>query len=166
MRNNLLLNVVKFLVESPMRAVIQRVDRASVRINHQELSSINKGILILLGVEKEDTEVDSDYILEKAVNLRIFEDDHDKMNKSLLDIEGDMMVVSQFTLLGNCIKGRRPSFIAAEEPSMANKLYEYFISKAKEKVNHLETGKFQEMMKIELVNDGPVTILLDSKKSF
>jgi D-aminoacyl-tRNA deacylase len=149
-----------------MRAVIQRVDRASVKINHQELSSINKGILILLGVEKEDTEVDSDYILEKAVNLRIFEDDHDKMNKSLLEIEGDMMVVSQFTLLGNCVKGRRPSFIAAEEPIRANKLYEYFVSKAKEKVHYLATGKFQEMMKIELVNDGPVTILLDSKKSF
>jgi D-tyrosyl-tRNA(Tyr) deacylase len=149
-----------------MRAVIQRVDRACVRINHQEISSINKGILILLGVEKEDTEVDSDYILEKTVNLRIFEDDQDKMNKSLLDIEGDMMVVSQFTLLGNCVKGRRPSFIAAEEPSKANKLYEYFVSKAKEKVKHLGTGKFQEMMKVELINDGPVTILLDSKKSF
>lgn len=149
-----------------MRAVIQRVDRASVRINHQEISSINKGILILLGVEKEDSEADSDYILEKAVNLRIFEDEQDKMNKSLLEIDGDMMVVSQFTLLGNCIKGRRPSFTAAEEPSRANKLYEYFVGKAKEKVKHLGTGKFQEMMKIELVNDGPVTILLDSRKNF
>lgn len=149
-----------------MRAVIQRVDRANVKINHHEFSSINKGILILLGVEREDTEEDSDYILEKAVHLRIFEDDHDKMNKSLIDIEGDMMVVSQFTLLGNCVKGRRPSFIAAEEPSKANRLYEYFISKAKERVNNLATGKFQEMMKIELVNDGPVTILLDSKKCF
>jgi D-aminoacyl-tRNA deacylase len=149
-----------------MRAVIQRVDRASVTINQQEISSINKGILILLGVEKEDTETDSDYILEKAVNLRIFEDDQDKMNKSLMEIDGDMMVVSQFTLLGNCIKGRRPSFTAAEEPSRANKLYEYFVTKAKEKVKHLGTGKFQEMMKIELVNDGPVTILLDSRKIF
>ena len=149
-----------------MRAVIQRVDRASVKINHQEISSINKGLLILLGVEKEDSEADSDYILEKAINLRIFEDEHDKMNRSLLDIKGAMMVVSQFTLLGSCIKGRRPSFADAEEPLRANILYEYFVNKAKEKVNQLATGKFQEMMKIELVNDGPVTILLDSKKSF
>jgi D-tyrosyl-tRNA(Tyr) deacylase len=149
-----------------MRAVIQRVDRASVKINHQELSSIDKGILIFLGVEKEDTDADSDYILEKAINLRIFEDEHDKMNKSLLDIKGAMMVVSQFTLLGSCIKGRRPSFTGAEEPLRANILYEYFVNKAKEKVSKLATGKFQEMMKIELVNDGPVTILLDSKKNF
>ena len=149
-----------------MRAVIQRVDRASVSIGHQEYSSINKGLLILLGVEKEDTEADSDYILEKAINLRIFEDKQDKMNISLLDIKGDMMVVSQFTLLGNCIKGRRPSFTDAEEPVRANNLYEYFVYKAREKVNHLATGKFQEMMKIELVNDGPVTILLDSRKNF
>ena len=149
-----------------MRAVIQRVDRAGVRINHQELSSINEGILVLLGVEKEDSETDADYVLEKAINLRIFEDEQGKMNRSLLDIGGAMMVVSQFTLLGNCVKGRRPSFIAAEEPVKANKLYEYFVGRAKEKVNHLATGKFQEMMKIELTNNGPVTILLDSRKNF
>jgi D-aminoacyl-tRNA deacylase len=149
-----------------MRAVIQRVDRASVRINHQEVSSINEGILVLLGVEKEDSEADADYILEKSINLRIFEDEQDKMNRSLLDIGGAMMVVSQFTLLGNCVKGRRPSFVAAEEPVKANKLYEHFVDKAKEKVKYLATGKFQEMMKIELINNGPVTILLDSKKSF
>jgi D-aminoacyl-tRNA deacylase len=166
MQNELLLNITKILTDSPMRAVIQRVDRACVTINHQEISSINKGILILLGVEKGDSETDSDYILEKAVNLRIFEDEHDKMSKSLMEIEGDMMVVSQFTLLGNCIKGRRPSFTAAEEPLRANKLYEYFIGKAKDKVKNLGTGKFQAMMKIEFVNDGPVTILLDSKKEF
>ncbi len=149
-----------------MRAVIQRVDHAGVRINHQELSSINEGILVLLGVEKEDSEADADYILEKAINLRIFEDEQGKMNRSLLDINGSMMVVSQFTLLGNCIKGRRPSFIAAEEPIKANKLYEYFVDRAKEKVNQLATGKFQEMMKIELINNGPVTILVDSRKNF
>ncbi len=149
-----------------MRAVIQRVDRACVKINHQELSSINEGILVLLGVEKEDTEADADYILGKTINLRIFEDEQDKMNRSLLDINGSMMVVSQFTLLGDCIKGRRPSFVNAEEPARANKLYEYFIKEAKEKVKSLATGKFQEMMKIELVNNGPVTILLDSRKSF
>ena len=149
-----------------MRAVIQRVDRAGVIINNQELSSINEGILVLLGVEKEDSEADADYILEKAINLRIFEDEQGKMNRSLLDINGSMMVVSQFTLLGNCVKGRRPSFIAAEEPIKANKLYEYFVDRAKEKVNQLATGKFQEMMKIELINHGPVTILLDSRKNF
>ena len=108
-----------------MRAVIQRVDRACVKINHQELSSINEGILVLLGVEKEDTEVDADYILGKTINLRIFEDEHDKMNRSLLDINGAMMVVSQFTLLGNCITGRRPSFVAAEEPARANYLFKF-----------------------------------------
>lgn len=149
-----------------MRAVIQRVDRACVKINHQELSSINEGILVLLGVEKEDTEVDADYILGKTINLRIFEDEQDKMNRSLLDINGAMMIVSQFTLLGDCIKGRRPSFVKAEEPAKANELYEYFIKEAKEKVKSLATGKFQEMMEIELVNNGPVTILLDSRKSF
>ena len=149
-----------------MRAVIQRVNRACVKINYQELSSINEGILVLLGVEKEDTEVDADYILGKTINLRIFEDEQNKMNRSLLDINGAMMVVSQFTLLGDCIKGRRPSFVAAEKPVRANFLYEYFIKEAKEKVKSLATGRFQEMMEVELVNNGPVTILLDSRKSF
>jgi D-tyrosyl-tRNA(Tyr) deacylase len=149
-----------------MRAVIQRVDRASVKINHQELSSINEGILVFLGVEKQDTGVDADYILEKTINLRIFEDEQEKMNLSLLDVNGAMMVVSQFTLLADCVKGRRPSFVKAEEPARANELYDYFIRKASQKVNNLATGKFQEMMKIELINNGPVTILLDSRKSF
>ena len=147
-----------------MRAVIQRVECAQVSINRLELSSINEGILIFLGVAREDTEADADYVLEKAVHLRIFEDENDKMNKSLLDIGGQMMVVSQFTLLGNCVKGRRPSFTEAEEPDKANKLYEYFVNKARGKINHVATGKFQEMMKVELINDGPVTILLDSRK--
>ena len=149
-----------------MRAVIQRVDRACVKINHQELSSIKEGILVLLGVEKEDTEVDADYILGKTINLRIFEDEQDKMNRSLLDVNGSLMVISQFTLLGDCTKGRRPSFVKAEEPSKAKDLYEYFVRQASGKVKILETGKFQEMMHIELVNNGPVTILLDSRKSF
>jgi len=149
-----------------MRAVIQRVDRACVKINNQELSSINKGILLLLGVEKKDKTTDADYILEKSINLRIFEDEQDKMNRSLLDVNGSLMVISQFTLLADCTKGRRPSFVKAEEPSKAIDLYEYFIKQASGKVKILETGKFQEMMQIELVNNGPVTILLDSKKSF
>jgi len=149
-----------------MRAVIQRVDRARVTINLQEFSSIAQGLLILLGVEKDDTQNDADHILEKTIHLRIFEDDQGKMNLSLADIGGEMMVVSQFTLLGDCIKGRRPSFGRAEEPLKANDLYEYFVRQAAPRVKKLATGKFQESMKIELINDGPVTILLDSKKTF
>lgn len=149
-----------------MRAVIQRVDRASVRINNIEISSINEGLLVLLGVEKEDSQSDADYILDKIISLRIFEDEQGKMNRSLQDIEGEMMVVSQFTLLGDCRKGRRPSFFQAEEPFVANKLYEYFVEAGAAKVKKLACGKFQEMMQVELVNNGPVTILLDSKKKF
>jgi D-aminoacyl-tRNA deacylase len=149
-----------------MRAVIQRVIRAIVRINNEEISSINEGILVLLGIEKEDCKSDADYILDKIINLRIFEDDQGKMNLSLLDINGGMMVVSQFTLLGNCKKGRRPSFFRAEEPAKANDLYNYFIQAGMIKVKKLAAGKFQEIMQIELINKGPVTILLDSKKIF
>ena len=149
-----------------MRAVIQRVDKAGVRINNEEFSSINEGILLLLGIEKEDCKSDADYILDKTINLRIFEDDQGKMNLSLNDIGGQMLVVSQFTLLGDCTKGRRPSFIRAEMPAKANELYEYFVRQAAPKVKKLATGKFQEMMQIELVNNGPVTILLDSRKTF
>lgn len=149
-----------------MRVVIQRVDRACVKINSQLFSSIDQGVLVLLGVEKDDSEKDADYILEKTVNLRIFEDKHGKMNLSLLDIGGQMLVVSQFTLLGDCIKGRRPSFVQAEDPVKANQLYEYFVNQVAPKVTKLATGKFQEMMQIELINNGPVTILLDSRKAF
>jgi D-tyrosyl-tRNA(Tyr) deacylase len=149
-----------------MRAVIQRVVRAGVRINNEEISSINEGILVLLGIEKEDCKTDADYILDKIINLRIFEDDQGKMNLSLLDINGEIMVVSQYTLLGDCTKGRRPSFFQAEEPVKANELYNYFVQAGMAKVKKLDTGKFQEMMQIELINNGPVTILLDSKKIF
>jgi len=149
-----------------MRAVIQRVDRACVRINSQLFSAVDQGVLVLLGVEKSDSEKDADYILEKTINLRSVEDDQGKMNLSLMDIAGEMMVVSQFTLLGDCVKGRRPSFVRAEEPARANQLYEYFVSQAAPKVKKLATGRFQEMMQIELINNGPVTILLDSRKTF
>jgi D-tyrosyl-tRNA(Tyr) deacylase len=149
-----------------MRAVIQRVNSASVRINNEKISSINEGILLLLGIEKGDFRSDADYILDKSINMRIFEDKQGKMNLSLLDIVGEMMVVSQFTLLGDCTKGRRPSFFRAEEPLRANDLYEYFVGEGGKRVKKLACGKFQEMMQIELVNSGPVTILLDSKKSF
>jgi len=148
-----------------MRAVIQRVIKACVRINNKEFSSINKGIVLLLGVEKDDSKSDASYILEKTVNMRIFEDRQGKMNLSLLDIMGDLMVISQFTLLGDCAKGRRPSFIRAEEPCAANLLYEYFVQEARNKVKNLATGQFQEMMEIHLVNNGPVTMLLDSRKN-
>ena len=148
-----------------MRAVIQRISRACVRIGNEEYSSVNEGLLVLLGVEKGDTLADAVYILDKTVHLRIFEDEQGKMNKSLLDIDGEMMVVSQFTLLGDCTKGRRPSFVNAEEPAQANNLYEYFIKEAAKKLKKLQTGKFQKMMQVELINNGPVTLLLDSRKS-
>ena len=147
-----------------MRAVIQRVDCAGVKINNKEFSSIKSGILVFLGIEKEDTKADADYILDKSINLRIFEDDQGKMNLSLLDTEGEMLVISQFTLLADCRKGRRPSFANAEEPQKAQKLYNYFLDKAGLQVKTC-CGKFQEMMKISLVNSGPVTILLDSRKN-
>jgi len=149
-----------------MRAVIQRVNRACVVINSQLFSEIDRGLLVLLGVEKEDSQKDADYLLEKTINLRIFDDVQGKMNLSLLDMEGEMMVVSQFTLLGDCMKGRRPSFVRAEEPVKANELYEYFVGKAKPKVKKLATGRFQQMMQIELINNGPVTLLLDSRKQY
>jgi D-tyrosyl-tRNA(Tyr) deacylase len=149
-----------------MRAVIQRVDKANVKINSQEISSINEGIVVLLGVEKEDSRSDADYILNKTINLRIFEDEHGKMNLSLLDINGELMVISQFTVLGDCKKGNRPSFFKAEEPVLANDLYEYFVKEAAVLVSKLACGKFREMMKVQLINNGPVTMLVDSKKKF
>ena len=148
-----------------MKAVIQRVDSAGVKVGKQDISTIKSGILVFLGVEKEDSEKDADYILDKAINLRIFEDNEGKMNLELTDIGGEMLVVSQFTLLADCRKGRRPSFVAAEEPNKAEKLYNYFIARAKEKTKQVACGKFQQMMSVELINNGPVTILLDSRKS-
>ncbi|HDQ04970.1 MAG TPA: D-tyrosyl-tRNA(Tyr) deacylase [Deltaproteobacteria bacterium] len=146
-----------------MRAVIQRVSSAGVKVNQREISSINTGILVFLGVEKNDTNADAEYILDKVINMRIFEDGAGKMNFSLIDINGEMLVVSQFTLLADCRKGRRPSFVEAEEPKKAEELYNYFVIKAGQKIKKAVCGKFQEMMQIELVNNGPVTILLDSR---
>ena len=147
-----------------MRAVVQRVDYAKVSVEAQEISSIGKGILLLLGIEKGDGREDADYLLDKLINLRIFEDSGGKMNLSLLDISGSMLVVSQFTLLADCRRGRRPDFGNAAEPEPARQLYEYFVRKAADRAGEVKAGKFQAMMKVELVNDGPVTILLDSKK--
>jgi D-aminoacyl-tRNA deacylase len=148
-----------------MRAVIQRVSRAKVSVDGEITGEIGKGILILLGVSREDSESAALYLLEKTLNLRIFEDADGKMNLSLLDIKGELLVVSQFTLYGDARKGRRPSFIEAAAPFEANRLYEFFVSEARKQLAKVETGRFQAMMDVELVNDGPVTILLDSDKT-
>lgn len=149
-----------------MRSVVQRIDRAFIQVGEKRLSGIDKGILVFLGIEQGDRESDADYLADKIVHLRIFADERGKMNLSLLDIKGEMLVVSQFTLLGDSRKGRRPSFTGAENPDRARLLYDYFIKKAKEKVKHCAEGEFQAMMSIELVNNGPVTLLLDSRKLF
>jgi D-aminoacyl-tRNA deacylase len=149
-----------------MRSVVQRVDRAGIRIGDKCISMIRKGIVVFLGIHRGDEQSDADYLSDKIINLRIFEDEKGKMNFSLQDIKGEMLIVSQFTLLGDCHKGRRPSFTEAEIPSRARVLYDYFISKSKEKVKRCAEGEFQAMMSVELVNNGPVTILLDSRRSF
>lgn len=149
-----------------MRAVIQRVKSASVKIDGELVSEIGSGLLIFLGVAHNDTEKELEYIANKVANLRIFEDADGKMNLSMLDTGGSALVVSQFTLYGDCRKGRRPSFIDAARPDAANDLYEQFISLLKEMDIPTQGGTFQAMMDVELINDGPVTILLDSDKQF
>ena len=149
-----------------MRAVVQRVSEASVRVETEEVGRIDQGILVLLGVGHEDGPDDAVYLAEKAVHLRIFADEQGKMNRSLLDVGGDLLVVSQFTLWGDCRKGRRPSFVAAAEPGKGEELYEAFVEHARVMGVSVATGRFQEMMKVSLINDGPVTLLLDSKKAF
>lgn len=149
-----------------MRAVIQRVSSAKVSVDGEITGEIGRGILILLGVSRDDSEKEALYLLEKTLNLRIFEDAEGKMNLSLLDIAGDLLVVSQFTLYGDARKGRRPSFIEAAAPDEANRLYEFFVSEARKQIQKVGTGRFQAMMDVELVNDGPVTILLDSARVF
>jgi len=149
-----------------MRAVVQRVSEASVRVAGEEVGRIDRGILILLGVGQRDGLEDARYMAEKVVHLRIFADEQGKMNRSLLDVGGGLLAVSQFTLWGDCRKGRRPSFVAAAEPAKAEALYEAFIDHARSLGVTVATGRFQEMMEVSLVNDGPVTLLLDSKKEF
>ncbi len=149
-----------------MRSVVQRVDKVRVLIGDKRISEIGKGLLVLLGIEQGDRKNDADYLSDKIMNLRIFEDENGKMNLSLLDIRGEMLVVSQFTLLGDCRKGRRPSFTGAEKPDRARLLYDYFIQKTKDIIGNVVQGEFQAMMSIELVNNGPVTMLLDSRRSF
>lgn len=149
-----------------MRAVVQRVSSAKVSVDKEVVGAIGRGILVLLGVSVRDSEKDAAYLADKVLNLRIFEDAEGKMNLSLLDIEGELLVVSQFTLYGDATRGRRPSFIDAAPPERANRLYEKFVNDARKLVSRVDTGRFQAMMDVELVNDGPVTILLDSEKVF
>jgi len=149
-----------------MRAVVQRVSEASASVETEEVGRIDQGILVLLGVGQDDGPGDAIYMAEKVIHLRIFADEQGKMNRSLLDVGGGLLAVSQFTLWGDCRKGRRPSFIAAAEPSKAEELYEAFVRHARSLGVTVATGRFQEMMEVSLVNDGPVTLLLDSKKAF
>lgn len=148
-----------------MKAVLQRVAHSSVTVDGELVSSIGNGFLILLGVEQTDTLADADVLSKKISGLRVFEDENGKMNLSLSDISGSVLVISQFTLLADCKKGRRPSFINAGAPDMANELYEYFCKRIKsDGVEDVKKGVFGADMKVELLNDGPVTILLDSKE--
>jgi D-tyrosyl-tRNA(Tyr) deacylase len=149
-----------------MRAAVQRVSRAKVTVAGQITGEIGLGLLVLLGVGREDSEANADYLADKIAGLRIFEDDGGKMNRSVLDVGGAVLVVSQFTLYGDARKGKRPSFDDAAPPQTARALYEYFVEKIRTAGLRCETGRFQEMMAVELVNEGPVTILLDSAKSF
>ena len=149
-----------------MRACIQRVSRSRVTVAGETVGEISRGLLVLLGVTHQDDESDAKYLAEKIVGLRIFEDEQGKMNRSLLDVEGSLLVVSQFTLWGDCRKGRRPSFVEAAPPEQAKRLYEHFLQYAQTLGAPVQSGRFRAQMEVELVNDGPVTLLADSKKNF
>ena len=148
-----------------MRAVLQRVSSASVRVDGDVIGKIGHGILVLLGVAELDSDSDVEYMVDKIVNLRIFTDDAGKMNHSVLDIGGGILVDSQFTLYGDVRRGRRPSFVKAAQPALARQLYERFIERAKLSGLNVESGEFQAMMEVELINDGPVTILIDTQQT-
>ncbi|MEK5264925.1 D-aminoacyl-tRNA deacylase [Bacillus sp. FSL R7-0166] len=147
-----------------MRLVVQRVTSASVKVEEEITGAINEGYMVLVGVTHEDTEEDVHYLAEKLAHLRIFEDENGKMNHSLLDVKGSVLSVSQFTLYGDTIKGRRPNFMKAAKPDVANSLYECFNETLREKGIHVETGRFGAMMDVSLTNSGPVTMLMDSKE--
>lgn len=147
-----------------MRAIVQRVKSSSVDIRGEIVGSIQFGLNILLGISKDDNEEDIKYIKDKIINLRIFEDEQGKLNKSLLDVEGELLIVSQFTLYGDCRKGRRPSFIEALGGKEAERLYDMFVKQCKDEVKVVETGVFGEDMLVKIDNDGPVTLIIDSKK--
>lgn len=149
-----------------MRAVIQRVSQASVKVADRVSGQIEAGLLVLIGIAKDDQQADANYLLDKIINLRIFEDESGKLNLSALDLNKDILLVSQFTLLGDCRQGRRPSFFAAASPKEAELIYDYLVKQASKIDLRVETGTFQADMDVNLTNDGPVTILLDSKKEF
>ncbi|WP_313757113.1 D-aminoacyl-tRNA deacylase [Tissierella sp.] len=149
-----------------MRAVVQRVSEAAVKVDNKVVGEIGKGLLVFLGIGEGDTEKDLEYLVDKVLGLRIFQDENDKMNLSLLDINGELLVISQFTLYGDVRKGKRPSFTDSAHPDIAERMYLEFIDKCKTKEIKTEKGIFGADMKVSLINDGPVTILLDSKKTF
>jgi D-tyrosyl-tRNA(Tyr) deacylase len=149
-----------------MRAVVQRVSRAKVTVKEWTTGEIGLGLLVLLGIGQADTEADATYLAEKIAGLRIFEDEDGKMNRSVQEVGGSVLAVSQFTLYGDVRRGKRPSFDAAAPPDQARRLYEFFVQRIQAAGLRCQTGRFQEMMQVELVNAGPVTILLDSKKGF
>lgn len=149
-----------------MRAVVQRVTRAKVTVEDEIAGEIKKGLVVLLGVARDDSETDAAYLAAKIVSLRVFDDEDGKMNHSVKDIEGGMLVISQFTLYGDVRRGLRPSWIDAAAPEVAKPLYEFFIAQVSELLTEVATGSFRSLMQVELVNDGPVTILLDSRKEF
>lgn len=146
-----------------MRAVVQRVKSSSVTVGEEVVGEIGQGLLVLLGVAISDNIDDAEYLANKIINLRIFEDENGKLNRSLLDIGGNMLVVSQFTLLGDCKNGRRPSFVMAASPDLALELYELFVERVRQKGVSVKTGRFQAKMEVFLVNDGPVTLIVESK---
>jgi len=146
-----------------MRAVVQRVKQSSVKAGNEIVGQIGSGLLVLLGVARGDTASDANYMVNKIINLRIFEDQDGKMNRSLLDTGGELLAVSQFTLLADCRKGRRPSFVDAAEPQQATDLYQKFVDLVREKGVSVQTGRFQAMMEVALINDGPVTIIIESR---
>jgi D-tyrosyl-tRNA(Tyr) deacylase len=153
-------------LHNAMRAVVQRVSEAEVRVSGESVGKTGRGLLVLLGVEKGDSEADAEYLAEKIAGLRIFEDENGKMNLGIQDVSGEMLVVSQFTLAGDCRKGRRPSLDNAAEPEKAESLYEVFVGRTRETGIKVETGRFRAVMDVHLVNHGPVTFILDSGKRF
>ncbi len=147
-----------------MRFVIQRVKRASVSVEEKVVGKIDKGFMVLIGISQEDNKEIADKMIRKLINLRVFTDENDKMNLNINSVNGELLLVSQFTLYANCKEGNRPAFIEAAKPDLANELYEYIISECKNKVNIVQSGIFGAKMEVDLVNDGPVTIILDSEK--
>lgn len=149
-----------------MRAVVQRVTRAEVTVDSEIVGEIKQGLVVLLGVGRDDSEADADYLAEKIVSLRVFDDEAGKMNLSVKDVGGGVLVVSQFTLYGDVRRGLRPSWIEAAAPEVAKPLYEYFVAQVRKLVDEVACGSFRSMMQVDLINDGPVTLLLDSRKQF